>query len=216
MKPTEEQVLAIRQYIDRHLIYRETEDEVLDHIFTALEDVPDSIPFGEAMNSIIKNMGGLKGIALMESAAKKAAIRMLMKRYIASLKHVCLSPFIIGIVAITLPVYYLGKIFFHHFGFVLLITLMINAPSLVVKRQILSKRNLVNVKNDAFKTLFGVMGMITPFILFLSLILYWFTSAGFFEIAAPYILTAACGITILHTAVIYRLTRDEFRKPAIS
>jgi len=208
MIPNDEQLLAIKQYLDKHLRYRETEAEIYDHILTALEHVPAGIPFGDAMNNVIDNIGGLKGIALIEQAAKRAAIRALLKSYAETLQQICASPFIVIIAALTLTGYYIvDRFLFSNFSLMLTMMLMVNMPTFVFKRSILKKANLANVKNHAFKIIYQVLGMLTPAIMLLSVVLMPYR---FFLTVVPYIATVMFSITIMHASVLYKLTRKEF------
>jgi hypothetical protein len=212
MTPNAEQLLAIKQYLNKHLRYRETEAEIYDHILTALEHVPANIPFGDAMNNVISNIGGLKGIALIERTAKTAAIRALMKSYIETLKQICASPFIMVIAVLTIVGYYVIKRFlFTDFSLMLTMMFMLNISTFAVRKRILKKANLINIKNDAFKMIYQVLGMLTPGIMCLLVVVRIYGSKEFFPVAAPFIVTATFCIGILNASVLYKLTRKEFR-----
>jgi fucose 4-O-acetylase-like acetyltransferase len=212
MELNEEQVLAIKQYLNKHLKYQETKDEMFDHILSALEKGPMGRSFGEAMNNITKDIGGLKGIARIERAAKMAAIKTLLKAYMDTLLQICRSPFIIVVAACTFAVGYLVYRFsFSHFGFLLLLSFMINIPSLAVKRNLMRKPNLVNVKNDAFKTIFSASYIVSPCIIFLSLMLIRFSAINSIPVLIPYIVALTFCLVSLHGSVFYKFTRNEFR-----
>jgi len=203
MKPNDEQVLAIRLYLRDHLKYSETKDEMFDHILTALEYAPLELSFGEAMNGVIKDIGGLKGIAKIERAAKMAAIRAMLTEYLGTLKQVCRSSFIIAIAAIAITAYYLLNRFeLRPFAFWLSLTAIMNIPSFAIKRNIFRAPNLVNVKNDAFKTIYaasyaGIMLLLILVMCFSSVMLI--------------IYTGAFSIVSIHGAVLYKLTRKELK-----
>ena len=67
MKPTSQQEENLRTYLRNELLYRETYEEVYDHILTALEQKPQDISFQDSVNQIIKDdFGGGKGLLEME------------------------------------------------------------------------------------------------------------------------------------------------------
>ena len=67
MKPSLQQEENLRTYLRKELRYRETYEEVYDHILTALEQKPDNVPFQDLVNQIIKDdFGGGKGLLEME------------------------------------------------------------------------------------------------------------------------------------------------------
>ena len=67
MKLTLQQEENLKTYLRKELSYRETYEEVYDHILTALEQKPKEIPFQDSINQIISNdFGGGKGLVEME------------------------------------------------------------------------------------------------------------------------------------------------------
>jgi len=212
MKPNDEQVIAIRQYLDKHLKYKETEDELFDHIVTALEHAPVELSLGEAMNHIIKDIGGLKGIAKIEKTAKITAIRTMLTKYVDTLQQVCFSPFSIIIAVCTLVAYYLiNRVLFGYFGLMLVMMMMTSFPSQIITKHVIRSSSLVNVKNDAFKTMFFAFSMLTPAIILLSDLIIRFCSLNFYQAIMPYICTMAVCISIVQALVFYKLTREEFQ-----
>ncbi len=67
MKPTLQQEENLRTYLRKELRYRETYEEVYDHILTALEQKPQEVSFQDSVNQIIKDdFGGGKGLIKTE------------------------------------------------------------------------------------------------------------------------------------------------------
>lgn len=67
MKPTLQQEENLRTYLRNELLYRETYEEVYDHIITALQQKPQHVSFQDSVNQIIKDdFGGGKGMVEME------------------------------------------------------------------------------------------------------------------------------------------------------
>jgi len=212
MKPNDEQVLAIRQYLGKHLKYSETRDEMFDHILTALEHVPGELTFGEAMNDVIKNIGGLKGIAMIERAAKMAAIRAMLKAYLETLKQIFTSPFVIVISVCTLAVYYLVSRFTFGFGtWFFPVIFMLNVPSFVVKKDMIRPPNLGHVKNEAFRIIFSGFQMLTPGIMLLSVLALRFCTEKSIITVMPYIVSITFCISFMQGSVFYKLSRKEFQ-----
>ncbi|RZA03329.1 MAG: hypothetical protein EOP47_03225 [Sphingobacteriaceae bacterium] len=68
MKLTEEQLVVLQDTLNDHIKYKETYEEVYDHVLTALEQVDNTVPLGEAINTIMLNdFGGFKGLKKIES-----------------------------------------------------------------------------------------------------------------------------------------------------
>ena len=75
MKPTAEQDILLKKYLREVLRYRETYEEVYDHVLTALERDVYTGTLEEAVNQILReDFGGYDQLQQMESKAKKSAI----------------------------------------------------------------------------------------------------------------------------------------------
>ncbi len=80
MKLTEDQLVLLQETLNDRLQYIETYDEVYDHVLTALEDVDDNIPLGEAVNTVMLNdFGGFKGLKKIESERRWTVTRHVAK-----------------------------------------------------------------------------------------------------------------------------------------
>jgi hypothetical protein len=67
MKLTEDQLIILQDTLNERIKYKETYDEVYDHVLTALEQVDSNIPLGQAINTIMLNdFGGFKGLKKIE------------------------------------------------------------------------------------------------------------------------------------------------------
>lgn len=109
MKPNAEQLKYINKYLDGYSKYQETRAELYDHILSALEAVPVSIPFNNAIEEIITGLGGSEGIAVIEAAYKKTAIKAIIKLYVKSVLSYFKSPLILVIAACSVLIYLMQK-----------------------------------------------------------------------------------------------------------
>jgi len=81
MKPTLQQTRLLKKYLRDTLNYRETYEEIYDHILTALEHNAAYPSFEEAVNNIIKNdFGGLKGLVKIEKQHYSAVVNEVIKQ----------------------------------------------------------------------------------------------------------------------------------------
>jgi len=82
MKLTAGQKHQLKQYLWTGMTYRETYEEVYDHIITALENKADNIPFQDAVNAIIReDFGGLENLNALESRYRKFIFKELVGKY---------------------------------------------------------------------------------------------------------------------------------------
>jgi hypothetical protein len=83
MNPTEQQLKVLQEYLHKTLNYRETYEEIYDHILSALEYQPDIVSFEEAINTVIKNdFGSPKNLLKIEKANKDALVKETINAYL--------------------------------------------------------------------------------------------------------------------------------------
>jgi len=81
MKPTLQQTQLLKKYLRDTLDYRETYEEIYDHILSAVENNMADVSFEEAVNTIINSdFGGAKGLAKIEKQHYKAVVNEVLKQ----------------------------------------------------------------------------------------------------------------------------------------
>lgn len=85
MKLTEQEDQLLKQYLSEILKYRETYDELYDHIVTALSHKTTIISFEQSVYDIITDdFGGYDNLMKLEKASKKAAIKDTTRLFLIS------------------------------------------------------------------------------------------------------------------------------------
>jgi hypothetical protein len=75
MKPTSQQIQLLKKYLRDTLSYRETYEEIYDHILSAIENCTADVSFEEAVNGIINSdFGGVKGLVKIEKQYYSSAV----------------------------------------------------------------------------------------------------------------------------------------------
>lgn len=93
MKPDAKQMKVLQDYLQKTMNYRESYEEVYDHIISALETLPQDADFEEAINTIIKNdFGGHDNLLKIEQSIKTAMIAEAKRAYWACLKDILSFP----------------------------------------------------------------------------------------------------------------------------
>jgi S-adenosylmethionine:tRNA-ribosyltransferase-isomerase (queuine synthetase) len=76
MKPTLQQTQILKKYLRSTLDYRETYQEIYDHILSAVEGNTAGASFEEVVNNIINtDFGGAKGLVRLERQYYKSVVR---------------------------------------------------------------------------------------------------------------------------------------------
>ncbi|MDP9080644.1 MAG: hypothetical protein M3O71_24735 [Bacteroidota bacterium] len=76
MKPTEQQKQQLQDYLRKGLKYRETYEEIYDHVLAALEYKAEASPFNNTVNEIIReDFGGSKNLWRIEETFRKSVAK---------------------------------------------------------------------------------------------------------------------------------------------
>jgi hypothetical protein len=107
MKPTQEQQEFIKEKLLGMLKVRETYEELYDHIISALETVPEDVPFLDAVDNVIENsLGGRRGIRAIQARYVKIAIKEFIADYFRCIGR-CLTSYTMLIIIPAVIIYYL-------------------------------------------------------------------------------------------------------------
>ncbi|RYY06379.1 MAG: hypothetical protein EOP43_06550 [Sphingobacteriaceae bacterium] len=88
MKPTLQQEEILKTYLSDILKYKETIDEVYDHVLSAVENRAENISFQDAVNQVLNNdFGGGKGLSKFEKQYLKDASRVGFSKLFKYLKE---------------------------------------------------------------------------------------------------------------------------------
>ena len=81
MKPTQQQLSVLQDILRKQITYRETYEEVYDHVLTALTQYDDNIPLMQTVNNILfKDFGGFAGLRLMERKRRWLIARQMINK----------------------------------------------------------------------------------------------------------------------------------------
>jgi hypothetical protein len=107
MKLTEQEDQFLKQYLSKVLKYRETYDELYDHIITALSHRTTITSFEETIADIISDdFGGPGNLPKLEKASKKAASKDTIRLFLISFISYFKFPKLLYTVAGTIMTYY--------------------------------------------------------------------------------------------------------------
>lgn len=134
MNFTPEQVEQLRKYLRKELKYRETSEEVYDHILTALQEQFSAISFEQAVNDLIKaDFGGGEGLLEMEKQCYKSVINDVTGQQWSFFKsHFKLNTLPVTLVLFLATYYSLITIRFSPFILMLLLFTVMVVPGLFV------------------------------------------------------------------------------------
>ncbi len=107
MKPSEQQLKVLQAYLYKTLSYRETYEEIYDHILSAVEFQPGNISFEDAVNNIIRNdFGSPENLLKIEKDIKNALVKDAVRKYFTYLSACFKFPGMLYTVMGALLTYY--------------------------------------------------------------------------------------------------------------
>jgi hypothetical protein len=214
MKPNQEQLTMIEDILGSASKYRETYEELYDHILSALEAVPDNIPFNDALYNIVENeLGGGRGIAAIEVKYKKAALKEIGQKYFKYFGQYLVSPYMVGVIVLTGMLYWLIKEETTRQIWIVTLCFISNTIVMRVRERWINKTINPYGKNSVIKTVY-------PYIVMLPMLLY--VGFGLIHFALNlvglpyidptlYIALAVFFINLINMLAYYKLCKDEFK-----
>jgi hypothetical protein len=107
MKPNIEQEKIIGQVLRGALKFKDTYDEVYDHILSALDTLPGDVHFTDALYDIMANdFGGVKGLKKIERKHTWLAVRQFIADYLKALLKPLISVALVFLMAGTGSFYF--------------------------------------------------------------------------------------------------------------
>ena len=108
MKPTEEQIKGLQAYLRKTLHYKESYEEVFDHIISALADKPAGVNFQQTVNDIIRaDFGSHKNLLQVEEGIGAAITADTYKRFHSYITDLIRLPTIFYLAGAAFAIYWL-------------------------------------------------------------------------------------------------------------
>lgn len=216
MKPTEQQIKNLQGYLQEALSYRETYEEVYDHVLTALENQPAGISYEDNINNIInKDFGGAKNLVRIEKGTKSALVSESVDRYWAFFTAYFKLPKIIYTFIAALLTYYfllhvtLSVIVFES----TLVLLMLVVPGCIALMRLFSTGYFLDTTRKSARDKMFVNFAGGPGKLLMALNLWVFKTMpfGVWFNSQHLAMTAIYLLCTIYCLSMYKLYRHEFR-----
>lgn len=217
MKPNQEQLTTIENILGDVSKYRETYEELYDHILSALDAVPDDEPFVDALYHIVENeLGGGRGIGKMEEKYRKAAVKGVAKVYFKYFGQYLVSPYIIILIALTWGFYLIvdGRMINQAYTITILCfatnTLLMKARSYFIRK---ARKDTSYGKSSVISIIYPYIAML-PMCLFIVFSIVYLPLRNFNLIsqdALIFMYPTVFFINLVNMLAYYRLCKDEFK-----
>jgi hypothetical protein len=219
MKPTEQQLKVLQEYLHKTLNYRETYEEIYDHILSALEHQPNSISFEEAINNIIRNdFGSPKNLLKAERTSKNALVKDCLRQFAGYFVGCFKFPAVFYTFGFALASYYLlSQIMFKAFTIECIFAIVITIPGIIYLMRLYNTGYILettkrSAKDRLFETLAGM-----PLRIFVMLTIW--VNTPFYKVWQSnnyYSVTILLLLGVVYDVTLYKLYRNEFKTAAIA
>lgn len=217
MNLTLSQQQILKDYLSNELVYRETYNELYDHISSGLENTPEGSSFEETLkNYVRKEFGGIFGLHAIEKQYRSTVLKGMKRQYFDNISRLFRFPQIILLSIVTVMVYlaFSASWFNANWYFALFFVAAFAITGIRAARYISSgfwKKKMPSVKDDGF-----VMIKFFPFALFVLIGLYGYfvlgnTSRELFNTFSPVVTTVIFIAYALHIMSFYKMYRSEFK-----
>jgi hypothetical protein len=224
MKPDQQQIKILQDYLHKTLSYRETYEEIYDHIVTALEHQPDDISYQDAINNIIRNdFGDHKNLLKIEKINKEALVRESFNKYVSFFLGYFKFPGLIYTVIYGLLMYcFLTGV---NLGMVALVSILLIVtmvvPGVIIMVRLFNTGYFLDTtrKSARDKMFENFAGGPVRVLIALHTWIFATSSGHFYKMSVygewynlhPYIITIILILCTIYSLALYKLYKDEFK-----
>jgi|GEM_PF-2004332 len=222
MKLTKDDIKYLNEFLNKELVYRETFEELYDHISSGLENAPESLPFNEALkNYVTREFGGISGLRKIEEQHRATVLRAMKRQYFNYIYQHFRFPGIILLVLIAALVYTIFSAAWFpttwYFPMFLTMSIIVSAVHYIryIRIGYIWKSTKRSVKDDGFTLIKYAPGKVIMFFAVVVFVLYrWFikdTPLILFDRLSPIAETCLFVAYALHAMSFYKMYAAEFK-----
>lgn len=217
MKLSPQQDINLREYIRDVVRYRETYEEVYDHVMSALEQHNYRCTAEEAINQILReDFGGYENLRYMEIEAKATVVANSVGKFVGFMLSYFKWPRLLYTLALGALIYFtLGQVRLQPLMFEGIFALVILTPGILSMRRYylvgyLFRDTKRSIRDDIFARISMVPTRLFVF-LGLGIVISIDKYHNIWNNATPSVLTALYLLSGIYLLAIVQLYRDEFK-----
>jgi hypothetical protein len=214
MKPTEKQLKVLQNYLHNTLTYRESYEEIYDHILSAIEHQPDNITFEDTINNIIINdFGNHKNLLKIEKAGKDALVKESIRKFLGFFISCFKFPALFYTLTFALTAYYaITQARLIPFTTEVIFALISIVPGVIYFLRLYNTGYILDTtqksaKDKLFETIAGI-----PIRVFVVVIVFInTTSHKIWQADQYYGVTVLLLLGVVYNIALYKLYQNEFK-----
>ena len=217
MKPSQQQIQQLKDYLNTTLNYRETYEEVYDHIISAIETERDGITFEQAINNIIDaDFGGHKNLLKVEKRIKDSVVAETFNGYLAIFTGYFKIPALFYVMAFGAALFYpISIIHFTHVQIVFILFILALIPGITTLLRLYKTGYILGVKKTSARDkIFARLAHFPCHLFLMASIFVPMLSKNQYNIwqsLNPYTITALLVLGVLYNLSLYKLYKNEFK-----
>jgi len=229
MQPTPEQQLWLKDYLHKVMVYRETYEEVYDHMLLAIENHPEQQYFATTVLDILDNdFGGSNGLLALEENCRQTVEATAQAQFRDNFKRWFISPLVVVTAAMFMGLFYVqyanidlgGTLFFLFMFLLALPTIILSIRGFRVGR--IYGNTKTSIRDGIFRKITFKANRVLLQVLIIVKLSDWITKYGFkiehwpreqsISINIIYVIaTSVMVLMIVHILSAIKLYRSEFK-----
>ena len=217
MKLNKDDIVYLNNFLNKELVYRETYNEIQDHVLSALEQYPDNATFESAFRDIINTQfRGTAGLRAIDRQYRKFGVTEMRKRYLNHIADMLKFPSVVYLAMLLIAAFfffnYIAANVLAHIGIFIVVS---GFPGIVngiryIKTGYYYGSVKRSVSDDGFRFLKYVPGVIYVIFTFYLWRMH-FQPASLINTVQPGVATTVFTIYFLHALAFYKLYKEEFK-----
>ena len=214
MKPTQQQLKVLKDYLHKTLNYRETYEEIYDHVLSAVEHQPSDISFEDAINNVIRtDFGSPKNLLKIEKANKNALVKETLNTYMRYFGYYFKLPGLLyTLVVALLSYYFFSQVKFAPAAVVGMFTLIALFPGIIWLLRLYYTGYVLNTTQKSAKDkLFENMAGLPVRICLVPLVIINLFHYKIWDSNNYYLITGFFVLGVFYNVALYKLYKREFK-----
>jgi len=217
MKLSKDNIKYLNNFLDEELRYRETYNEMQDHILSALERYPEGSLFETAFYQVISTQfGGSAGLRAIDRQCRKHGLVEMRKRYFKHILEMFRLPSVIYLAGVSIAAFFLfNNISTNAIANITVFVIISCLPGIIngiryIRTGYHFHSTKRSVSDDGFRMLKYFPGVM--YALFLSLLwLLHFAITDILHSINPGVATVVFISYFLHAVAFYKMYKEEFK-----
>jgi hypothetical protein len=216
MKLSKDDIKYLNNFLSKELRYRETYNELQDHILSALEQYPENQPFETALQNIINTQfGGKAGLRAIDRQYKAHAVTEMRNRYLTHMVDLFKFPSLVYVLLVTIAVYFLlNYVSFSWIGYIGVFIIVSRLSAIMngiryIRTGYYYGTTKRSVSDDGFKIL-KLIPRVFAFLIVFCLWGLYFKSFNGTNIVQPGTSTLVFMSYLLHAVAFFKMYKQEF------